>query len=830
MKKTTLALLLSSLFFVSDFNINLAQASTKQDLKTKQAQKTVKKSTKNKQVSKKQKQHIQNLDTQFPTQPLSSNNLNQPQTISLSPEDMVLIKEVEDKLNQTDFIHNSLSFNVEEDLKISGNSFVETDKIKNNLSTIFKNEAQLNVSSQAYAYLVLKNELLGHYAANGYHNATIHEDVFKTKTNKNGFEMKVDEKEPTYINDVHFYGNKDFTKEDLLDEIHLQPRSGKFWGMFDKKLSQQEFNFDIERLQDFYLNKGYLNFQVLEKDDQGNNTQVLFTDVEKKDYADVHFVINEGNKYNISSVSLTGNLDDEHKKEIQEKYLKDFESGQLFTKNFVMDVEEGIKAVLGHQGYGVAKIDVIPTFENDNTVSLNFQVDKGQVFTVRKIIFEGQEKSQEKMLRKNMRQEENSVLSTTNTSVGKLLLDRTGFFNSVDIEYHPVSETQQLNVSGQNEIDVVYKLNERRTNSFNIGIGYDTEGGMNYNFGLKHENFFGHGSTVAFDASKNDNSLNFNLGYEDPYVTDKNLRYKANVFYNNYNNNDNNEADYKRTSYGFDNTLGFSINDDNGFYVGFGITRDVIKNVEREYHRENYIKTNNLIDEQAYINGNLYPKIKATDIELKTGFTHNSLNKGYMPTKGTLASLNLGFTSIGSTNKYYQIGADFRNYLPLTRDHKWIISAKGSINMVKGLKGKEAPFYQWYSAGGFNTVRGFSYGSIGPKALYLDNNGQFTNASNDVIGGNMMATGSLELITPLPFIKEQQNLRFSFFTDAAKVWNRNKKINIENSNDDKIRVSAGAALQWHSPIGLLSFSYAKPIKKYDNDEVENFQFSLGGTF
>lgn len=239
--------------------------------------------------------------------------------------------------------------------------------------------------------------------------------------------------------------------------------------------------------------------------------------------------------------------------------------------------------------------------------------------------------------------------------------------------------------------------------------------------------------------------------------------------------------------------------------------------------------------------------IRTNDFDVSFGWNYNSLNRGYLPTKGMKASIGGRITVPGSDNKYYKLSADIQGYYPLDRQHLWVLSGKASAAYANGLSNKRVPFYQLYSAGGIGSLRGFSYGAVGPNAIYWQKDSygnQGWVSSTDVIGGNAMTTASVELIIPTPFVsdKNQNNVRTSLFVDAASVWNTKWKSDREglpsalltNLPDygkfGRVRASAGVGFQWQSPIGPLIFSYAKPIKKYENDDVEQFQFSIGGAF
>lgn len=430
-----------------------------------------------------------------------------------------------------------------------------------------------------------------------------------------------------------------------------------------------------------------------------------------------------------------------------------------------------------------------------------------------------------------MRQQEGTWYNSQLVELGKIRLDRTGFFETVENRIDPIN-------GSNDEVDVVYKVKERNTGSINFGIGYGTESGISYQASVKQDNFLGTGAAVSIAGTKNDYGTSVNLGYTEPYFTKDGVSLGGNVFFENYDNSKSDtSSNYKRTTYGSNVTLGFPVNENNSYYVGLGHTYNKISNFALEYNRNLYIQS-------MKFKGN---GIKTNDFDFSFGWNYNSLNRGYFPTKGVKASLGGRVTIPGSDNKYYKLSADVQGFYPLDRDHLWVVSAKASAGYANGFGNKRLPFYQTYTAGGIGSLRGFAYGSIGPNAIYAEHgngNGTFKKISSDVIGGNAITTASAELIVPTPFVsdKSQNTVRTSLFVDAASVWNtkwKSDKSGLDNNvlkslpdygKSSRIRASTGVGFQWQSPIGPLVFSYAKPIKKYENDDVEQFQFSIGGSF
>lgn len=702
---------------------------------------------------------------------------------------------------------------------IEGNSAIPKDALEQNLKSNLINKGEVYDAQKVESF---RQALLDHYHAIGRYNAVI--DTVTTPSENGGLNVKfnITEGDVSYVKSITFEGNNAFSSKELTKQLEIQP-DVSWWNIFESsKFESQPYSQDLETLRDYYMNRGYAKFAL-------TGTDVKFS--EDKKNVDLIYQVSEGEQYKVSDIRILGNTANMDKE--LNAILKDYQVGDIFRKDDLVKIEEEIKQKLGENGFGSAKVDLYPKFnETDKTVQINFVVDAGQRIYVRKIRFEGNDVTADSTLRREMRQQEGAWLSTTAAALGKSRLERTGFYESVDMNMVDVPNTND-------QVDVVYKIKERNTGSINFGIGYGTESGISYQAGIKQDNFLGMGSTISLNGTRNDYGTSVNLGYTEPYFTKDGVSLGGNVFYEDYDNSDSDTASaYKRRSYGVNGTLGFPVDENNSYYLGLGYTHDTLKGVQREFTREKYVNSMNFkVNDQ---DPNYYAKMKADDFDFSFGWNYNSLNRGYFPTEGTTANIGGKITIPGSDNKYYRLNADFRNYYPLNREHKWVISSRAGVAYAKGFGGKEVPFYQLYSAGGIGTLRGFEYGAVGPKAIYYSaasNNFPKEAASEDVVGGNAMTYASLELITPTPFVsdKYQHNVRTSLFVDAASVWNTKWKHSNYPTLPDygdykRVRASAGIAFQWMSPIGPLAFSYAKPIKKYAGDEIEQFQFNIGSSF
>ncbi len=699
------------------------------------------------------------------------------------------------------------------DVKIKGNSVIPTDALKQNLDANGFRVGDILIREKLNEFAKSVKE---HYVSVGRYNATVEPIVNTLPNNRAEILIQINEDDKAKLASLTFKGNESVSSSTLQEQMELQPDS--WWKLWGNKFEGAQFEKDLQAIRDYYLNNGYAKAQITKTDVQLNDD---------KTKVNVTIDVNEGLQYDLRSARIVGNVGGMSAE--LEPLLSALHLNDTFRRSDIADVENAIKAKLGERGYGSATINSVPDFDDANkTLAITFVVDAGRRLTVHQLRFEGNTVSADSTLRQEMRQQEGTWYNSQLVELGKIRLDRTGFFETVENRIDPIN-------GSNDEVDVVYKVKERNTGSINFGIGYGTESGISYQASVKQDNFLGTGAAVSIAGTKNDYGTSVNLGYTEPYFTKDGVSLGGNVFFENYDNSKSDtSSNYKRTTYGSNVTLGFPVNENNSYYVGLGYTYNKISNFAPEYNRDLYIQS-------MKFKGN---GIKTNDFDFSFGWNYNSLNRGYFPTKGVKASLGGRVTIPGSDNKYYKLSADVQGFYPLDRDHLWVVSAKASAGYANGFGNKRLPFYQTYTAGGIGSLRGFAYGSIGPNAIYQDQNGKFTKVSSDVVGGNAIATATAELIVPTPFVsdKSQNTVRTSLFVDAASVWNtkwKSDKNGLESSvleklpdygKSSRIRASTGVGFQWQSPIGPLVFSYAKPIKKYENDDVEQFQFSIGGSF
>ncbi|EHK0749626.1 outer membrane protein assembly factor BamA [Vibrio parahaemolyticus] len=708
-------------------------------------------------------------------------------------------------------------------ISFSGNKAIKDEQLQENLNASGVREGE---ALDRTTLSNIEKGLEDFYYSVGKYNATVKAVVTPLPRNRSDLKFVFTEGVSAKIQQINFIGNEVFSDEELLSRFNLNVDVPWWNFLADEKYQKQVLAGDIEALKSFYLDRGYLKFNV-------DSTQVAISPDKKGVY--ITLGLEEGEVYTVKDVKFRGDLIGE---EATFERLVPFEDNETYNGSLVTSMEEGIKRVLGESGYAYPQVNTIPEFDDENKqVSLVVNVDPGNRIYVRDIRFTGNNSTKDEVLRREMRQMEGSWLNSKSIETGKTRLNRLGYFENVEV--------QTVRVPGSDDqVDLVYSVKEANSGSVNFGVGYGTESGVSFQVGLQQDNFLGSGNRVGINAMMNDYQKNVSLDYRDPYWNLDGVSLGGKIFYDEFEASEAGIVDYTNQSYGASLTWGFPFDELNRFEFGVGYTHNKIGNLSPYLQVEQFLQAQaDNIDASGALNTN--------DFDFNISWTRNNLNRGYFPTAGNHQRAFYKMTVPGSDVQYFKMQYDVRQYVPLTKKHEFTLLFRGRLGYGNGYGQTDGndnlfPFYENYYAGGFTTLRGFGSNSVGPKAVYRDysgsNNGADT-ATDDSVGGNAVALASIELIVPTPFASDEvrNQIRTSIFFDMASIWDTEfdyrdsgaeygDRYYYDYSDPTNYRSSYGAALQWMSPMGPLVFSLAKPIKKFDGDDEEFFTFTIGRTF
>ncbi len=708
-------------------------------------------------------------------------------------------------------------------VSFSGNKAIKDDQLQQNLDA---SGIRVGEALDRTTLSNIEKGLEDFYYSVGKYNATVQAVITPLPRNRADLKFVFTEGVSAKIQQINFIGNEVFSDKALRSRFNLNVDVAWWNFLADDKYQKQVLAGDIEALRSYYLDRGYLKFQV-------ESTNVSISPDKKGVYITLN--INEGEAYTVKDVKFRGELIG---KKDEFNALVPFEEGEVYNGSSVTQLEENVKRILGEAGYAYPQVRTIPEFDDETKeVSLLINVEAGKRMYVRDIRFIGNNATRDEVLRREMRQMEGSWLSSKAIEMGKARLNRLGFFETVDV--------QSVRVPGSDDqVDLVYNVKEANSGSVNFGVGYGTESGVSFQVGLQQDNFVGTGNRVGINAMMNDYQKNITLEYRDPYWNLDGVSLGGKVFYNQFEASEAGIIDYTNESYGANLTWGFPFDELNRFEFGIGYTHNKIGNLSPYLQIEQF-----LIAQADNIDGE--GSLVTNDFDINMSWTRNALNRGYFPTAGNYQRAYYKMTVPGSDAQFFKLQYDVRQYFPLTKKHEFALLLRGRLGYGNGYGQTDGndnlyPFYENFYAGGFTTLRGFGSNSAGPKAVYRDysssNNGSDV-ASDDAVGGNAVALGSIELIFPTPFASEEVRgqLRTSVFFDMASVWDTEfdyrsggaeygDEYYYDYSDPSNYRSSYGVALQWMSPMGPLVFSLAKPVKIYEGDDEEFFTFTIGRTF
>ena len=710
-------------------------------------------------------------------------------------------------------------------IEITGNKALETEQLLSSLDGVGIKEGEVYKRSTLEK---VKSELVRSYASNGRYGANVEIEEIEQPRNTLQINIVVDEGSGAKIKNINIIGNEKFSNDELLDRFELS--EGSFFSFLNNNnsYSREKLEGDIENLESFYKNRGYLKFSI-------ESSQVSLS----KDLKDIYisFSLFEGKKYSISDVDVIGDIPVSIS--AYTKVVSALE-GTTYSQSQITGIEEFFINLLGNQGYAFAEVSPSTDIDEDlKEVKITFNVMPGNRTYTRKILFAGNNTTQDYVLRREMRQFEGAWTSDQQIENSKIRLERLGYFKQVEVETIPVPLTDD-------QIDILYTVEEENTGSIGGNVGY-SDFGLMLGFNLQEQNFLGTGNTVAIGISKNIYSESYNFSFQDPYATKDGVSRGYNIYFRETDYGEYNVANYLSNSQGFGTQFGYPISDTQRLNLGLTYDKTDI-DIGTQPAREIW----DFVDSE----GSTFKTLTA-----QLSWQRVTLNRGLFPTDGSSTVLSLSSTLPVGDIDYSRFNLIHKYYEPLSNN--FVFGFNIDLGYTKAFGDtNETPFFRNFYAGGPRSLRGFESNTLGPRSTQppcyefnysegtcpnlLDTDGDdildtpyynpysntnYTNRAS--IGGNIKVEGSLQLIFRLPFIEDQRSLRSAFFFDFGNVFSDNCKdyqINCYKPSIDELRYSYGVGVTWITGFGPMSFAIANPQNAGQYERTKEFQFTVGNVF
>ncbi|HCS12397.1 MAG: outer membrane protein assembly factor BamA [Zetaproteobacteria bacterium CG06_land_8_20_14_3_00_59_53] len=586
--------------------------------------------------------------------------------------------------------------------------------------------------------------------------------------------MKIYEGDVTRIKRIHFIGNEAFDSDTLAGVIASRTADLPAWFSDRDVFDRKRLDADQQIMMQHYMNKGYLDAKV---------ESTLLQLSPDRQWFYVTFSIHEGPQYQVSSIEITGDMVPDRETLLP---LLQLQAGDTYSLEKLRDSITDITTRVGDEGYAFAT--VTPEFErfpDQKRVNLKLNIEKGREVYVERIEISGNTKTEDNVVRREMRQLEGSRFSSSNLEESKKRIGRLGYFDDVRIS--------MPRGTAPDKVDLKLGVSEKSTGSWSFGVGYSQLEKVFFRSTIKQNNFLGKGYSTNLSGDLGAKTQNFSASVTDPYFMGEDFSASINGFKRQTTLQSLNS--YKENSFG------------GGVGFGLPITDNLTYNLSYQYTQTN------IFDVLPGASRLLLNQIgKQSTGELSNSLTWDSRDSAINARSGSVMSGGTSIAGLGGTNRFYTASVEARSYFDLGND--FILNPGTRAAYIKGYNRKAVPINRRLSLGGIGTVRGFDSSGITIRDPL----------TNDILGGNKSASASLNLFFPLPYIRTSGFRGVAFF-DAGDVADFNQMLSF-----GRTRLTTGFGMEWLSPIGPLGLSWGIVLRDRQGDVRRNFEFALGQTF
>jgi outer membrane protein insertion porin family len=745
---------------------------------------------------------------------------------------------------------------------LSGNENIDEDDIREKLT--------ITVGSTIDYPLLLENKakIEGAYQAKGYYLADVKYEVEPLGEGIVGVNFDVTEGRKLKLRRIAFTGNAEVPDDDLLKVMQTKTWRwysfvSRFWdhsGLYAEPI----FLGDLDRVSRVYMDRGFIRVAIGQPDVEVS-----------EDGIEVRVEIVEGPQFSVGRIDVIGDDTMDRDQLLREVELQ---PAAVFSRGTLSDDVERLKGYYQDRGFFDAAVDPATQVKpEDLTVDVTFEVEKGGLFFVDAIDVNGNTRSRERLVRRELSLAEGELYSRDAVQRSQRRVRRLGFFEDVQIE------PRRLDAPGRVALDV--DVTERATGSFSFGAGVGSIDGFVVTGSLRQDNLFGTGRAMNASVDLGSQNSRAFISFIEPYAFGTAASFSTTF------------SSLEREYIDFDeNIRGFSLNleyplDESETIGGTGYAFS-----DREVDSIEDFQAASLLQREEYQGNN-------STSQVSFSLRRDTRDDIRFPTIGYISGASVDFAGLGGVNKFVRLEARTTHWLPISFlpfPATFVFNSRAGWAMpmnsiddfdLPGCNGAdcqafialnpqefaaltdidddlELPLTERYFLGGLGAfqVRGFKQRSLGPRRTILNQNPNYYDPSlpgftdledrvffplgfdasgnctllpqcnslsdtdpddfedldlTDVIGGNKMFLLNLELEFP---ISTDLGLKGFFFLDMGNAFGENESIDPGN-----LRYGTGAGVHWFSPFGPITLVLGIPIDRLEDEDASVFEFSMGGS-
>ncbi len=668
-------------------------------------------------------------------------------------------------------------------ITFKGNDKLKTAVLTQGLEQVGMVEGR--IFNQAHLQQV-EQDIKNAYLSMGRYSATVETSIEALEQNRVAITVNINEGRVARIKKINIIGAKSISVKRIKGEMQLKEKRGYRVFSRQDQYSKQKLEADIETIRSYYLNRGYHEFEIVSSNFEiSPNKQNIF----------ISIVIKEGQIYTFGESIIEG-VDEDKIAELQD--IIDIKPGQSFSRQRINKTRLALTDYFTDDGFAFAEVrSVFDADKSAKVVNMIFSIIPKQRVTVRRIDISGNTYTRDEVIRQQLRQFEGAWYSASAIKRSKDRLQRLGIFGSVQIETPQVA-------GSSDQVDMKVVVTEVDAGSIALSAGYSDDDGTLFGVEFEQRNLLGTGKHLSVKLKTSNSAKTAIIAYTNPYYTQDGISRGFSLSTQQSDASDVDTAAYTLNRSAAGVLYKIPIAETN--IVNTGLSLESI-NLTASSSTPNEFRI--VIDERP----------KSNNLVLTTGFSQDTRNNFFFPTRGSSKSISLEASLPGSDFQYYRLDLQGRYYLPLGDR----LTVKGALNIGYGDGYGNStkyglPFFKHYFVGGESSVRGYQARSLGPRPVASPKTGS-------PIGGASRIVINLEALFPAFGANNSNDKRFGLFVDGGMVYGNSERINLGS-----MRYSAGVFFHWFSAVGPFSISYGVPFNNQPDDKHESLQISIGTVF
>ncbi len=631
------------------------------------------------------------------------------------------------------------------------------------------------------------------YRAEGRYAASVTPVIIRQPENRVDLVYQISEGRKTTVQRISFLGNQVFSDRRLRRVIQTSQSNWLSFIIGKNTYDADRLEVDNELLRQFYLQRGYVDFRVL------SSTAEL---ARERNGFFLSFTISEGEQYNFGKMSVTSAVPGLNAADFQ-ALLAPAANGGVYNVKVVDRIVQRMTFQAGQGGY--AFVEIRPQVTKNaaaHTVDINFQLAEGDRVFVERIDISGNTRTLDRVIRRQFHIVEGDAFNAREVKDAQDRINGLGYFKSATVDVRPGSE------SGKALVEV--NVEEQPTGSLSLGGAFSSSEGLTAQVSLTERNFLGRGQTLSAAVTGSTQFGNFEFGFTEPALFDRDLLAGFNIYYRNTNLN---EQSFKTKNIGFEPRIGFPLSENGRLTLRYRLSTNDIYDVQADTSRIILNEEGNLLTSAVGLT-----------------YAYDRRNSVVDPTAGFILTLNQDLAGLGGDTQYSKTSGKARVYSSLFEEEV-VLSAELEGGLIVSNDGTRIT--DRFNTGG-DSFRGFARNGLGPRDYCAIGDclpPQQDLKVDDALGGNYYSVLRLDASFPLG-IPQEYGVYGGVFADVGSLWGLDDTNGSQGQVDDAfhLRSSIGVSLFVDTPFAPLRFNYAIPLQTQPHDVVERFRFTVQTRF